>query len=299
MRVLIAGATGAIGRVLVPQLFAAGHEVWGLTRSDAGAAWLESAGAKAARGDALVAEDVRRAAEAARPEVVMQQLTALPARITKKSMFEGYRQTARLRTEGTHNLMEAAPGARVIAQSIAFAFRPEGGWVKDEDAPLNTDDPFVAALDRMERAVVAAGGIVLRYGFFYGPGTWYSRDGEYARWARRRMLNVVGAGDATASFVEVEDAAAATIAAMQGGEPGVYHVTDDHPAPQREWVPAFAEAVGAKRPRRVPAWIIRPLAGKTGTFFLTQVRGASNERFKRTFGWQPRHPDWREGFRTL
>lgn len=299
MRVLVAGATGALGRVLVPRLVAAGHEVTGLTRSDDGVTWLASAGATGVRGDALVLDDVRRAADAARPDVVMQQLTSLPARITKKTMFEGYRQTDRLRTEGTRNLLEAAPGARMIAQSIAFAFKPEGGWVKDEDAPLNTADPIVASLERMERTVVAAGGIVLRYGYFYGPGTWYARDGEYARWARRRMLSVVGQGDATASFIHVEDAADATIAAMTGGEPGVYHVTDDHPAPQREWVPAFCAAVGAKRPRRLPAWLIRRVAGETGTFFLTQARGAENEKFKRAFGWEPAHPDWRAGFEAL
>ena len=298
MRILLAGATGAIGRPLVPALLAAGHEVWGLTRTVDRARALDALGARGVVGDALEPEDVRRAADAARPELVMQQLTALPQRLSKKSMSDGYQQTARLRIHGTHNLIEAAPGARVIAQSIAFAFKPEGGWVKDEDAPLHTGDPGIRALAEMEREVVAGDGIVLRYGYFYGPGTWYAGDGEYARLARRRLLTIAGDGDATGSFIHVDDAVSATVAAVAGGPSGVYHVTDDHPAPQREWIPAFAEAVGGKRPRAIPAWAVRVAAGP-GAYFLLETRGADNARFKRTFGWAPRHPDWRQGFATL
>lgn len=299
MRILLAGATGAIGRPLVPALLGAGHEVWGLTRSQERATALEALGAHGVVGDALDRSDVERAAAEAEPEVVMQQLTALPHRITPKAMAEGFEQTSRLRTEGTANLMAAAPGARVIAQSIAFAHDPQGGWVKTEDDPLFTAIPQIAALERMERSVVDAGGTVLRYGYFYGPGTWYARDGEYGRMARRRMLPVVGRGDATSSFLHVDDAVTATLAALARDVPGVFHVVDDHPAPQREWVPAFCAAAGAKRPRRLPAWLMRRLAGPVGAHFLTEVRGADGTRFKQAYGWQPRHADWREGFSTL
>jgi nucleoside-diphosphate-sugar epimerase len=298
VRILLAGATGAIGRPLVPALLAAGHEVWGLTRAEDRARALDALGAHGVVGDALEPGDVRRAADAARPELVMQQLTAFPQQLSKKSMSDGYRQTARLRLHGTHNLIAAAPGARVIAQSIAFAAKPEGDWVKDEDAPLHTADPGIRALAEMEDEVLAAGGIVLRYGYFYGPGTWYSADGDYARLARRRLLTISGAGDATGSFIHVDDAVSATLAAVAGGPAGVYHVTDDHPAPQREWLPAFAAAVGARRPRKVPAWAVRLAAGPAA-FFLLETRGADNARFKRAFGWEPRRPDWRQGFATL
>lgn len=299
MRILIAGATGAIGRPLVAALVAAGHDVHGLTRSQQSASELDAAGAHGIAGDALVAEDVRRAAEQAQPDVVMQQLTALPQKLSKKSMTEGFERTAQLRTVGTRNLRDATPHARLIAQSIAFAHRPEGGWVKTEDDPLYTEVPQIAALEAMERMIVGSDGIVLRYGYFYGPGTWYARDGEYGRMARKRMLAIVGKGQATSSFLHVDDAVSATLAALEGGAPGVYQVTDDHPAPQRDWLPVFCEAVGAKRPRRLPAWPVRRLAGPVGAFYLTEVRGADNARFKRTFAWEPSRPDWRDGFREL
>lgn len=299
LRLLIAGATGAIGRPLVPALLEAGHEVWGLSRDEQRARALDATGARGVVGDALDADSVKRAADQAQPDLVMQQLTALPERITKRSMAEGYAQTDRLRTHGTRNLMEAAPRARVIAQSIAFVFAPEGGWVKDEDAPLHTEMETVARLQEMERAVVARDGTVLRYGYFYGPGTWYAREGEYGRMARKRMLAIWGSGEATASFLHVDDAVAATVRAVEAHHPGVFHVADDDPAPQREWIPAFCRAVGAKPPRKLPTALVRPLAGRMGRFFLTQTRGADNARFKSATGWAPRHASWREGFATL
>ena len=300
MRILLAGATGAIGRPLVPALVEAGHEVWGLSRTEGRARALDAVGAHGVVADALDADAVRRAADTAQPDLVMQQLTALPRdRITRKGMLDGYEQTDRLRVRGTRNLMDAAPGARVIAQSIAFMLAPDGGWVKNEDDPLHTAIPQVRNLLEMERAVVEREGTVLRYGFFYGPGTWYARDGVYADMARKRMLGIWGRGDAMASFIHIDDAVSATVRAVERHVPGVFNVTDDDPAPQRDWTPAFCGAVGAKPPRRLPAFLARPLGGELGRFFFLQTRGADNARFKQAFGWQPGHATWRDGFRTL
>jgi nucleoside-diphosphate-sugar epimerase len=299
MRVLLAGATGAIGRPLLGALLAAGHEVHGLSRDEQRARTLDAAGAHGIVADVLDPDAVQRAAEQARPELVVQQLTSLPRKLTRRGMREGAQRTGRLREEGTRNLLQAAPGVRIIAQATAFPHRPEGGWVKTEDDPLHTDFAPVAAMARMEELVTGAGGTVLRYGYLYGPGTWYARDGDYGRMARRRMLGIVGKGDATSSFLHVDDAVAATLAAVEQDAPGVFHVTDDDPASQREWLPAFCAAVGAPAPRRMPAGLMRVLAGREGAFYLTQVRGADNARFKQTFGWQPAVASWREGFATL
>jgi nucleoside-diphosphate-sugar epimerase len=306
MRVFVAGASGAIGRPLVRQLLAAGHEVTGMTRREERAAEIRRAGAAAVVCDAFDAEALTEAVAAARPEGVVHALTALPARINPRSDYLA--ATNRLRLEATRNLVAAAGAAgarRLVAESISFLYRPEGSWVKDEEAPVEEDAPgnfgpaYRAALD-LERQVIGADGIeglALRCGFFYGPGTWYGADGSQAEETRKRRAPVVGAGTGTFSFIHVEDAAAAFAAALERGTPGVYNVVDDEPAPMREWLPAYAEALGAKPPRRVPVWLARLVAGPAAVAGALHMRGAANAKAKRELGWEPAHPSWRQGFR--
>jgi nucleoside-diphosphate-sugar epimerase len=307
MRVFVAGASGAIGRPLVPKLVAAGHEVTGMTRSEERAEQVRQAGARAAVVDVFDADALRAAVEEAPAEVVVHQLTALPDRMDfrKKELYE---PTNRVRTEGTRNLMNAARAAgarRFVSQSIAFAYRTEGSRVKTEDDPLLDDAPGafasgVRALHEMEGIVLGADGIeglVLRYGFFYGPGTHYASDGTMIADIRRRRMPIVGKGTGTFSFIHVDDAADATVAAVERGAPGVYNVTDDEPAPMSEWVPVVAEAAGAKRPFRTPVWLAKLVAGNEVATFSLDLRGASNEKAKRELGWEPAHPSWRTGFR--
>ena len=307
MRVFVAGASGAIGRPLVSKLVAAGHEVTGMTRSEKRGGGLRRAGARPVIGDVFDESRVHELVREAAPEVVIHQLTALPERFDFRDA-ELYAQTNRLRTEGTRILMEAARAARArrfISQSIAFAYAPEGGWVKDEDARLLTDlpDKFgegVQAMMEMERAVTGdpdMEGLVLRYGFFYGPGTYYDHGGSTARDVRRGRMPVVGKGDGVFSFIHVDDAAEATVAALERGGSGIYNIVDDEPAPMRDWLPAYAEALGARAPRRVPRWLARLVAGKQAVLFATSLRGASNTKAKRELGWSPRHASWREGFK--
>jgi nucleoside-diphosphate-sugar epimerase len=307
MRVFVAGATGAIGRPLVPKLVEAGHEVSAMTRSPKRAAALRKAGARPAVADVFDEPQVQEAVAAASPEVIVHQLTALPSEGLDFRDPELYTETNRLRTEGTRILMDAgrASGARrFIAQSIAFAYAQEGDWVKDEDAPLVHDAAghfaeVAGSLAELDQAVTGADdmeGLVLRYGFFYGPGTYYAPGGATARDVRRRRFPVVGKGDGVFSFVHVDDAADATVAAIKRGAPGVYNVVDDEPAPLRDWLPVFAEAIGARPPRRVPRWLARLSAGKEAVQFATSLRGASNAKAKRELGWRPRHPSWRQGF---
>jgi nucleoside-diphosphate-sugar epimerase len=307
MRVFVAGASGAIGRPLLPQLIAAGHEVTGTTRSEESAKAIRATGARAAICDALDAEAVHAAVTEAAPEVVVHQLTALPHRFDPRDK-EIYAATNRLRSEGTRTLLDAARAAgarRMICQSIAFAYAPgPQAEVKDEDAPLalGAPAPFgdgVRAVDEMERAVVGAEGlegVVLRYGWFYGPGTYYADDGSMAEDVRKRRFPVIGKGTGLFSFVHVDDAASATVAAVERGAPGVYNVVDDDPAPQREWLPVYAEAIGAKKPLRVPVWVARLVVGKIATVASVQP-GAANAKAKRELGWEPRWPSWRQGFR--
>ena len=300
MRVFVAGASGVIGRPLVAQLVAAGHEVTGTTRSRPQA--VAEAGATAVVCDALDAVALREAVAAAEPEVVVHQLTALPPRFDPRRQHI-YDATNRVRTEGTRNLLAAAPGRRVVCQSIAFAYRPHHEpRVLDEDAPLfaSAPPPFGAAtraVAEMERMVLEAGGLVLRYGWFYGPGTYYGEGGSTAKDVRRRLFPVIGEGSGLFSFVHVDDAAAATVAAVERGAPGVYNVVDDEPAPMREWVPVYATAIGARPPLRVPLWLARLAAGKAAAAMSTTLPGASNARAKAELGWQPRWPTWRDGFR--
>ncbi|HET8822781.1 MAG TPA: NAD(P)-dependent oxidoreductase [Thermoleophilaceae bacterium] len=306
MRVFVAGASGAIGRPLVRKLVEAGHEVTGTTRSEERAEEVRERGARAAVVDALDRDALLAAIEEAVPEVVVHELTALPQRMNFRS-GELYESTNRLRTEGTRNLLDGARAAgarRFVTQSIAFAYPSDGPRVKTEEDPILTDapEPFgsgVRSLHEMESAVLAAEGLeglVLRYGFFYGPGTHYGDGGYMLEDVRRRRLPIVGKGTGTFSFIHVDDAADATVAAVERGAPGIYNVTDDEPAALSEWLPALAEAAGARRPLRVPVWLARLVAGRQVADWAGELRGASNEKAKRELGWTPAHASWRTGF---
>jgi nucleoside-diphosphate-sugar epimerase len=303
VRVFVAGATGAIGRRLVPQLIAAGHQVTGMTRSDSRAEGVRAAGADAVVADALDAAGVRAALAEAAPHVVIHQLTDLPQ---EWSMKTDYGATSQLRTEGTRNLVDGARAAgarRFLAQSIAFIYHPDAGAVNDEEAPTLAGAPggfgeAVRAVLELERTVTRAeglDGLALRYGFFYGPGTWYAPGTKLAREFRGRRFPVVGDGSGIFSFIHVDDAASATVAAVERGAPGVYNVVDDEPAALRDWAPAFAEALGARRPLRIPTWLAKLFAGDAVGMALG-MRGASNAKARRELGWTPRYPSWRQGF---
>jgi nucleoside-diphosphate-sugar epimerase len=306
MRVYVAGASGAIGLPLVRRLSEAGHEVTGSTRHEEKAASIREAGGEPAICDALEADALEASVKAAAPEVVVNQLTQFPDKSepAKASFFEG---SNRVRREGGRNLLAAARAAgarRFLTQSICFLYAPEGEWVKDEDARPYDDapGPFREAVEVLighEREALGADGIealVLRYGQFYGGGTYYAPDGHMGREVRKRRLPIVGPGTGTFSFIHVDDAAGATVAALDGGSPGVYNVCDDEPAPMHEWVPVYAEALGAKPPRRVPVWLAKLVAGKSTGEQAVQLRGASNAKFKARVGWEPRYPSWRQGF---
>jgi nucleoside-diphosphate-sugar epimerase len=307
MRVFVAGATGAVGTRLVPALVEAGHSVVGMTRSPEKAVAVRSAGAEPVVADALDREAVTEAVRSAEPEAVVHQLTALPSKFNARKVDRLFATTNRLRTEGTDHLLAAAQAAgarRFVAQSFAgWPYARVGGPVKTEDDPLDPDPPAamrgtVEAIRHLERAVLGADGvegIVLRYGGFYGPGTGL---GAMLDEVRRRRFPIVGKGTGMWSFVHMEDVAGATLAAVERGAPGVYNVVDDEPAPVSEWLPYLAEAIGAKPPRRVPAFVGRLVAGEAAVSLMTQARGASNEKAKRELGWQPIYPSWREGFRS-
>jgi 2-alkyl-3-oxoalkanoate reductase len=315
MKVFIAGATGVLGRALVPQLVARGHEVVGMTRSASKQDGLRALGAQPVVADALDPDAVAQAVASAGPEVIVHQLTALSGPISIRDARHPERSfavtmTNRLRTEATDSLLAAgrAVGARrVVAQSIAgFRFSRTGGPAQTEADPFDSDPPAglrtgLAAILHLEQAVTRiewGEGLVLRYGSFYGPGTGFSLapDAVVAGPIRKRRFPLVGGGRGVWSFVHVEDAAAATAAALERGQPGVYNVVDDEPAPVREWLPALAGALGAKPPRRVPRWLVRLAAGEAAAVMMTDVVGASNAKAKRELGWNPRYASWREGF---
>jgi nucleoside-diphosphate-sugar epimerase len=315
MKVFVAGATGVLGRGLVPQLVARGHEVVGMTRSASKQDLVRSLGARPVVGDALDPDAVAEAVASAEPEVIVHQLTALSGSMSMRDArhperFRGAIMTNRLRTEGTDHLLAAgrAVGARrFVAQSFAaFRFARTGGPVQTEADPLDPEPPAAlrtaqAGYLYLEQAVATiewGEGLVLRYGGFYGPGTGISLapDAQLAAPIRKRQFPVVGDGGGIWSFIHVEDAAAATAVAVEHGERGIYNVVDDEPAPVREWLPVLASALGAKPPRRVPRWLGRLAAGETATVMMTEVRGASNDKAKRELGWQPRYASWRQGF---
>jgi nucleoside-diphosphate-sugar epimerase len=316
MKVLVAGATGVLGRALVAQLVAQGHEVVGLTRSASKQDVVRSLGARPVVADALDPAAVRRGVASAEPEVIVHELTALSRPMSVRDARRPDRSLAaimtnRLRTEGTDHLLAAgrAAGAqRFVAQSFAgFRFGHTGGPARTEAEPLDPDDPpaplrtVQAAYLYLERAVTTiewGQGLALRYGGLYGPGTSVSLapDAEMTAVIRKRRFPIVGDGGGVWSHVHIEDAAAATVLAVERGEPGVYNVVDDEPAPVREWLPVLASALGAQPPRRVPRWLGRLLAGEAATAMMTDARGASNEKAKRELGWQLRYPSWRDGF---
>jgi 2-alkyl-3-oxoalkanoate reductase len=313
MKVFVAGATGALGRRLVPQLVERGHDVVGLTRSASKEDLVRSFGARPAVADALDPEAVARAVAEAEPEAIVHQLTALSGGLDLRKADQALGPTNRLRTEGTDHLLAAGQAMgvrRFVAQSFAgWPFARTGGPVKSEDDPLDPDPPAALrpaldAIRHLEDAVVGAtwtGGVVLRYGGFYGPGTSLAlrpEEGEHVGLLRKRRFPVVGGGGGVWSFIHIEDAATATVAAIEHGRRGIYNVVDDDPAPVAEWLPAVAGAVGAKPPMRLPRWLGRLAAGEAATVMMTEVRGASNEKAKRELGWEPRYPSWREGFAT-
>ena len=301
MRVFVVGASGAIGTRLVPQLIDAGHEVIGTVRSRGNAERVRALGAKPVALDLLDARAVRKAVLASEPEAIVHQATALANLRDLKHFDRSFAQTNRLRTEGTDALLAAAHETgvrRFVAQSFATygRYAREGGPVKAEDDPLDpTPVPAmretIAAMRHLDEAVTDAGGIALRYGAFYGA----ANDGLVEP-VRKRQFPIVGDGGGVWSFVHLDDAAAATVLALEHDGAGVYNVVDDEPVPVREWLPGLAEVLGAKPPRRFPRWLGRLLAGEAVVMMETESRGASNAKAKRELGWELRHPSWRQGF---
>lgn len=301
MRVFVAGASGAIGIRLVPRLIERGHEVTGTSRSSEKAEPLRALGAEPVVLDLLEREAVIEAVVAAQPDAIVHEATALADVRFSRNLDRTFAQTNRLRTEGTDALVAAARAAdvrRFVAQSFAsFRYAREGGPVKTEDdpldpAPVSTTRETNAAMRHLERAVTDAGGIALRYGGFYGA----PNDGLLEP-VRKRRFPIVGDGGGVSSFIHLDDAATATVLALEhDGGPAVYNIVDDDPAPVREWLPVLASVLGAKPPRHLPRWIARLFAGEAGVVMGTEARGASNAKAKHDLGWALRHPTWREGF---
>lgn len=308
MRVMLLGATGAVGRPLARMLSAGGHEVLGTTRSEVKAGALRELGAEPIVCDAHDGESLRQAVLAAQPEAIVNQLTDLSKPLNPRKYAEWLEPTNRLRIESTRALTAAAveAGTRLlVSQSIAFAYAWDGEELKTEEDPL-----FAGAAGGFDRAVDAVlelergtqetpglEGIVLRYGYFYGPGTSYARTGQVADMVRARQFPVVGAGTGRFSFIHVDDAAAATVAALERGRAGLYNIVDDDPAAMRDWLPAYAAAIGAKKPRRVPRWLARIATNSFIAGAAVELRGAANAKATRELGWQPRWPSYTRGFR--
>jgi nucleoside-diphosphate-sugar epimerase len=307
MRVFVAGATGAIGKQLVPRLVAAGHEVTGMTRSESKQAMIRELGAVPVVADALDPDQVAEAVGKARPDVIVHQLTAIRA-IDPRHFDRDFAPTNRLRTEGTDYLLSAGQAVgvrRFVAESNgAFPYARTGGAVKGEEDPLDPSPvrewrPMVAAIRHLEQAVLGAEwteGIVLRFGAFYGPGTSMAPGEAQFEMIRKRKFPLVGGGGGVWSFIHIADAAEATVAAVEHGSRGVYNVVDDDPAPVAEWLPALAQTLGARRPMRVPRFVGRRFVGEVGVVMMTELRGASNAKAKRELGWRPAHSSWRQGF---
>jgi nucleoside-diphosphate-sugar epimerase len=300
MRVFVAGASGALGRRLVPQLIDAGHEVVGTHNSPSSARLLQELGAEPVRLDLLDVQAVRRAVLAAGPEAIVHQATALADIRFGRSLDKTFATTNRLRTEGTDALVAAAREAgvrRFVAQSFApYLYKRQGGPIKTEADPLDDPPPqntgkTFAAITYLERATTGFGGVALRYGGFYGAA-----NDALIEPVRKRQFPVVGDGGGIFSWLHLDDAAAATVLALEHTGPAIYNVVDDDPAPVRDWLPVLANALGAKPPRHVPVWLARLVAGTATATFATQARGSSNARAKRELGWTPRYPSWRLGF---
>jgi nucleoside-diphosphate-sugar epimerase len=303
MHVFVVGASGAIGTRLVSQLIDRGHEVTGTFRSPANAERITALGAKPVALDLLDPQAVRTIVLAAEPDAIVHQATALADVRFSRNLDRTFAPTNRLRTEGTDALLEAAREAgvrRFVAQSFAsYRYAREGGPVKTEDDPLDPAPPAAmretnAAMLHLDQAVTRAGGIALRYGGFYGA----ANDGLVGP-VRKRQFPIIGDGGGVFSFIHLDDAAAATVLALGHDGPAIYNIVDDEPAPVREWLPVLADALGAKPPRNVPAWLARLVAGEGAVVMGTEARGASNARAKREFGWTPHHASWRQGFREV
>lgn len=309
MRVFVAGATGAIGKQLVPRLVEEGHEVYGMTRSRSKGPMLDELGAVPVVADALDPEQVAAAVGKAQPEVIVHQLTAL-AGWGMRSLKRGAALTNRLRIEGTDHLLSAGQAVgvrRFVAQSNYAVYARTGGPVKSEEDPLDLAPPGklgegLAAMRHLEEAVLEAKwteGIVLRYGGFYGPGTNMAPGGELFEMIRKRRFPLIGGGGGVWPFVHIADAAEATVAAVEHGSRGVYNIVDDDPAPVAEWLRELTHMTSGENPRRMPQWILRLFAGEGGVVMMTDARGASNAKAKRELAWSPAHPSWRRGFAAL
>jgi len=303
MRVFVAGASGAIGSRLVPQLIDAGHDVVGTHNSPASAELLRTLGAKPVMLDLLDAGAVRTAVLEAEPEAIVHQATALANAKWGRNFEKVFARTNELRTTGTDALLAAAREAgvrRFVAQSFAsYRYLREGGPVKTEDDPLDPTPPAnaqqsFAAMTYLEKVVTEFGGIVLRYGLFYGA----ANDGLIEP-VRKRQYPIIGDGGGITSWIHLEDAAAATVLALERDGPATYNIVDDEPAPVRDWLPALAQALGAKPPRRFPVWLARLLAGEGAVVMGTKARGASNAKARRELGWTLRYPTWRTGFKAV
>jgi len=310
MRIFLVGATGAIGRPLVSLLVARGHVVFGTTRSPSGKEELGVLGAAPVVLDVLDRDAVVEALVRCGPDVVVHQATALAGFTDFRKYEEGFAQTNRLRTEGTDNLiagLRRLRDRRIVAQSYAGpgAFARSGAWVKTEADPIDPHPvaamrPTIEAMEHLENAVLGSEGIdgtVLRYGGFYGPGSGVSEGGSQLEAVRHRRFPLVGGGTGVWSLIHLHDAASATVAAIERRQTGLFHVVDDEPVRVADWLPGLADAIGAKSPRRVPAWLGRLFVGELGVAMMTESRGASNSRAKRVLGWRPDYPSWRTGFR--
>ena len=304
MRILIAGATGAIGRQLTDQLLAAGHEVVGLARSKGRAADLEDRGVRMVYGDALDRGFVVQAVRDTAPDALVHLLTAIPASPNPKKVDQEFALTNRLRTEGTRNLVAAAEEAgvkRVITQSIAFVNEP-GEGPADEDAPFLSNPPkpyrpVLQAVVDLERITKEAGGLVLRFGHLYGPGTGFAPDGSFVAQVKAGKVPVISGGHSVFSFTHVADAASAIVAALTSETTAqVLNVVDDEPAPVHVWLPELARVLGAGKPKSAPAALARLAIGGWGVLYMTGLRGASNARARKALDWSPSHASWREGF---
>jgi nucleoside-diphosphate-sugar epimerase len=302
MRVFVAGGSGAIGQRLVPQLVARGHQVTATTSRQAKLGTLEELGAEAVVMDGLDEASVGEAVAAAKPDTFGHKMTAIAGKPDMKHMDRWFATTNRLRTEGTDHLLAAAEAAgvsHVVAQSFgSFNGIRTGGWVKTEEEPLEpmtgtVAEQQMAAIRHVEDVVVRAGGVALRYGGFYGPG----EIDVQLEIIRKRQFPLVGGGTGYFSWVHLDDAASATVLAVEQQAQGIYNIVDDEPAPASEWLPYLAAAAGAKKPMRVPVWLARLLAGEIAVGMMTEGRGFSNARAKRELGWELRYPSWREGFR--
>lgn len=302
MRVFVVGASGAIGQRLVPQLIAQGHEVTGTFRSPGNAERVRALGAEPIQLDLLDAPAVREAVLKAEPEAIIHQATALANMKLSRNFDRTFAQTNQLRTDGTDALLAAAREAgvrRFIAQSFAsMRYAPDGEWAKSEDAPLDPDPPKgmregAAAMRYLDQTVTDAGGIILRYGGFYGA----PNDGLIEP-VRKRQFPIVGDGGGVVSFIHLDDAAAATVLALEHDGPAIYNIVDDEPAPVREWLPVLADVLGARPPRHVPVWLARVVGGELAVIMATRSPGASNAKAKRELGWTLRYPSWRQGFRA-